>query len=118
MFRMHTPASRARDRGVAMHSAAGARPAPARTAAGGIFRRLRKAGRGTPVATRTQAVARMPLVARKGGEYMECPRLARSRRSGPSAPAQEGQIKPGTAWLESRALRSDASDATRRRRTL
>ena len=31
---------------------------------------------------------------------------------------RHGQIKPGAAWLESRALRPDASDATRRRRTL
>jgi cytochrome c oxidase subunit 2 len=60
----------------------------------------------------------MPLVARKGGEYMECPRLAGSRCPDPSEPAPAGQIKPGAAWLESRALRSDASDATRRRRTL
>jgi hypothetical protein len=34
--------------------------------------RRRSAGRATPVATRIQAVARMALLARKGGEYKEC----------------------------------------------
>jgi cytochrome c oxidase subunit 2 len=60
----------------------------------------------------------MPLDARKGGEYMECPRPIRPHGAERSPPAPAGQIKPGAAWLESRALRSDASDATRRRRTL
>jgi cytochrome c oxidase subunit II len=53
----------------------------------------------------------MPLVARKGGEYMARP-VPAHRRAGPTG----WQIKPGAAWLESRALRSAASDATRRRR--
>ena len=55
----------------------------------------------------------MPLVARKGGEYMVPARRAHL----PGARPPAGQIKAGAAWLESRALRSDASDATRRRRT-
>ena len=73
MLRMQTPASRARERGTATHSAAGASPAPARTTGRGMRMRRRTTGRATPAATRTQAVARMPLVARKGGEYMRCP---------------------------------------------
>ncbi len=60
----------------------------------------------------------MPLVARKGGEYMECHAPARPRGAAPPAPGRAGQAKGPAAWLESRALRSDASDATRRRRTL
>ena len=56
---------------------------------------------------------------------LECPstraRAASIWPAGLRATAQRrpagGQIKPGAAWLESRALRSDASDATRRRRT-
>lgn len=47
----------------------------------------------------------MPLGARKGGEYRYCPGGPRRR------------VKTWAAWLESRALRSDASDAPRRRRT-
>jgi cytochrome c oxidase subunit 2 len=53
----------------------------------------------------------MPLGARKGGEYM-APPVGAHRRAVTAA----GQIKPGAAWLESRALRSAASDAKRRRR--
>src|SRR5437899_8973073 len=101
MLRRQTAASRVRERGTATHSAAGVIPAPTRTTGGGILRRRRSAGRATPVATRTQAVARMPLVARKGGEYMRCPALPPVRTAGrarrvrtpatdPGAPGQAG----------------------------
>ena len=76
MLSTHTPASRARERGTATHSAAGARLAPPSTTAGGILTRRRRTGSATPVATRTQAVALMALRTRKGGEYMECPAWA------------------------------------------
>ena len=46
----------------------------------------------------------MPLVARKGGEYMGCPRPDSGVR---------GQVKCRAAWIECRALRPDASDAKR-----
>src|SRR5690349_10851134 len=130
MFRMQTAASRRRERGTATHSAIGARPAPTSTTGRGILARRRTTGRATPVATRTQAVARMPLGARKGGEYMdwaprspaglaaERPPLAEPAESPVivPTPAGAGRIKAGPAELECRALRSDASDAKRRRR--
>ena len=95
MFSTHTPASRARERGTATHSAAGASAAPPSTTAGGILSRRRRTGKATPVATRTQAVARMALLARKGGEYKECLTLSRPRRLVALATTVDAGIK---AW--------------------
>jgi cytochrome c oxidase subunit II len=55
----------------------------------------------------------MPRGARKSGEYKYCATPAPRSRSG----ARGRPVKTRAAWLESRALRSDASDAQRRRRT-
>src|ERR1700733_4286853 len=114
MLSAHSPMSRDRDRGIATHNAAGAKPAPASTTARGILARLRRTGRATPAATRTQAVARMPVGARKGGEYKSCHTSSGAGVCVPFGTTSERdaeQIKPGPAQLESRALRSDASDA-------
>src|SRR5438105_882736 len=91
MLSRTTATSRARERGTATHNATGGIPAPAKTTGRAVRRRRRRAGRATPVATRTQAVARMPLVTRKGGEYMGCrPDVGTARQERVGGPAAEG----------------------------
>ena len=65
MFRAHTPTSRARPRGIATTSAAGANAEAAITPAGCGLTLRRSAGAATPAATRAQAVALMALETRK-----------------------------------------------------
>ncbi len=70
ILRAQTATSRPRLRGIATHRATGARAALPSTAAGGSLIRRRSDGRATPAATRAQAVALIPLEARKRGQYM------------------------------------------------
>ena len=63
------------------------RPAPP---AGGSLSRRRRAGAATPAATRAQAAARMPLDARKGGEYMVPAGRAQLPGARPPAAADQG----------------------------
>ena len=95
MFSAQTATSRARLRGTATHSATGASADRSRAPpAAGSFSRRRSAGAATPAATRAQAVARMPLDARKGAEYM----AARACRLRPTP--RTGEREPQSPRLD------------------